>query len=223
MTSSSIGSAAGSTNPRLAATAETAERRRPATSSRGRAAASARSTSVMPAASRANSLRVKDTREARGKSDTTARRCSRAIPKTRSAPATWPSNRYRARWSEGSAPKRLTRASACAGIPCPSCAMVPALSTRTSDNPARSNPARRYCSAIGERQMLPVQTVSTRNRDEVGVRSKLNAMLTAISPASSASRWASRSVRRSCPGPCRSKRRSCRSHRHQAPWSGASS
>jgi hypothetical protein len=61
--------------------------------------------------------------------------------------------------------------------------MVPALSTTTFDTPAAVSPALKYCSARGDLQMFPVQTVKMRKVDELDGRSKLKAMLIAAVPS----------------------------------------
>nr|WP_272653568.1 MULTISPECIES: hypothetical protein [Microbacterium] len=67
-----------------------------------------------------------------------------------SSRAAWPAA------SVSSAPKRVASAAAGSVMPWPTSACVPALCTRT---PSPCRRARSRTSAIGERQMFPVQTV----------------------------------------------------------------
>ncbi len=118
------------------------------------------------AASRANSRSVNVRLAARGCSTTAAARCSRVAPSTRSAPTTCSATSSRARKSAPSTPYaarvdhgvRLHRRAAVA---------PGAGATRRRSGPApRPGAARGRLrvsrSAIGERQMLPVQTCRTR-------------------------------------------------------------
>ena len=147
----------GGPSPLRPATADTRARPRWTTSA-GRAPTST------PAASRPNSRRVKVRVTARGTIVTTAARCSREATRTRSAVSTISAVSSRARnaledsWSTPSL-ARVSRANGSIGEP--SCPQVPALCTRTWEASAPSRVASAAAarrSAIGERQMLPVQT-----------------------------------------------------------------
>ena len=150
----------GRTSPRCAAAAATSAaaalgRRRPSGSAAGSTAA----------ASRENSRSVKVRAAARGCRTTAAARCSRVAASTRSAAATCSATSSRARKSAPSTPygraaSQRVRLHRAAGVP-PGAGRARPSTRPPCAEPLRS-PARVSRSAIGERQMLPVQTCRTR-------------------------------------------------------------
>lgn len=123
--------------------------------------------------SRANSRRVKDRRTARGTSVTASARCRRVAHSTRSAPSTIAAVSCRATNPSYSTPRSSSTVDAYGCMGSPTHARTPALRTVTTDSSGLCVPAipargRRWArrvtasrSASGERQMLPVQTMST--------------------------------------------------------------
>ena len=158
MTSSSSGVSGDGTIPRWDAATLTRSRNRVTESP---PCNRERSSLTSDPARRENSSSAKVRRLDDGTSLTAPLRCSRAIPRMRSARATSDAEIRFERCALGSPPIRRDRRLACSGIGMPGRAMVPALETTTSRYGASS--ARSTCSAMGLRQILPEHTTRTVN------------------------------------------------------------